>query len=71
MKIGVNSDDQSEMGMMVMAETFDEWKTPKVKNGYHLLFDQWAEKDLVNLIRHYRRSLLQRAIPSARSSLAD
>jgi len=45
-----------EMGMMVMAETFDEWKTPKMKNGYHLWFDQWAEKDLVNLIRHYRNN---------------
>lgn len=44
----------NEMGMMLMAESFDEWKKPKVKNGYNLLFDQWAEKDLVNLIRHYR-----------------
>ena len=45
-----------EMGMMIMAETFDEWKAPKVKNGYHLYFDQWAEKDLVNLIHHYRNN---------------
>ncbi len=45
-----------EMGMMVMAETFDEWKSPKMKNGYHLYFDDWAEKDLVNLIHHYRNN---------------
>ncbi|MDR1918203.1 MAG: DUF4982 domain-containing protein [Tannerellaceae bacterium] len=45
-----------EMGMMVMAETFDEWAAAKCKNGYNLLFDQWAEKDLVNLIRHYRNN---------------
>jgi beta-galactosidase len=45
-----------EMGMMIMAETFDEWKTPKMKNGYHLYFDKWAEKDLVNLIHHYRNN---------------
>lgn len=45
-----------EMGMMIMAETFDEWKAPKMKNGYNLWFDQWAEKDLVNLIRHYRNN---------------
>lgn len=45
-----------EMGMMVMAESFDEWKMPKVKNGYNLLFDEWAEKDLSNLIRHYRNN---------------
>ncbi len=44
----------NEMGMMLMAESFDEWKRPKVKNGYNLLFDDWAEKDLTNLIHHYR-----------------
>lgn len=43
-----------EMGMMLMAESFDEWKSAKVQNGYHKLFDEWVEKDLVNLIRHYR-----------------
>ena len=45
-----------EMGMMLMAETFDCWVTPKVQNGYNLYFTEWAEKDLVNLIRHYRNS---------------
>jgi len=45
-----------EMGMMVMAESFDEWKAPKCKNGYNLLFDEWAEKDLVNLVQHYRNN---------------
>ncbi len=45
-----------EMGMMVMAETFDEWKAPKMKNGYHNYFDEWGEKDLVNLVRHYRNN---------------
>jgi len=45
-----------EMGMMVMAESFDEWRRPKVKNGYNLLFDEWAEKDLTNLIKNYRNS---------------
>lgn len=45
-----------EMGMMVMAETFDEWKTKKLQNGYHKLFDEWMEKDLVNLLHQYRNS---------------
>ena len=45
-----------EMGMMLMAETFDCWVTPKVQNGYNLYFEEWADKDLVNLIRHYRNS---------------
>lgn len=39
-----------EMGMMVMAESFDEWKHPKCKNGYNRFFDEWAEKDIVNMI---------------------
>ncbi len=45
-----------EMGMMVACESFDSWKVPKVKNGYNLIWDEWAEKDLVNLIRHYRNN---------------
>ena len=45
-----------EMGLMLMAETFDEWATAKCKNGYNLLFNEWAEKDLVNLIHHYRNN---------------
>ena len=45
-----------EMGLMVMAESFDEWKTPKCKNGYHLYFDEWAEKDLVNLLHQFRNN---------------
>lgn len=45
-----------EMGMMLMAESFDEWKIAKCKNGYNLFFDQWVEKDLINLIHHYRNN---------------
>ncbi len=45
-----------EMGMMVMAESFDSWRIPKVRNGYNLYFDDWAEKDLVNLIHNFRNS---------------
>ena len=45
-----------EAGIMLMAESLDEWRAPKVKNGYNLLFDEWAEKDMVNLVRHYRNS---------------
>lgn len=45
-----------ELGMMVMAESFDEWESAKVQNGYHKIFDEWAEKDLVNLVRHFRNN---------------
>lgn len=45
-----------EMGMMLMVESFDEWVTPKVKNGYNTMFHKWMEKDLVNLIHQYRNN---------------
>lgn len=45
-----------EMGMMLMAETFDEWKYPKCQNGYNKYFDEWAEKDMVNLLHNYRNN---------------
>ncbi len=38
------------LGMMVMAESFDEWIYAKCKNGYHRFFDEWVEKDLTNLV---------------------
>lgn len=42
-----------EMGFMFLAETFDEWAIPKVKNGYHRFFAD-AEKDIVNLVHATR-----------------
>lgn len=38
------------LGLMVMAESFDEWEYAKCKNGYHRFFDDWAERDLANLV---------------------
>lgn len=43
-----------EMGFLFIAESFDEWKRPKVKNGYNLFFDEWAERDVMNLVRATR-----------------
>jgi beta-galactosidase len=43
-----------EMGFLFLAESFDEWKRPKMKNGYNLHFDEWAENDLVNLVQATR-----------------
>jgi beta-galactosidase len=45
-----------EMGFMMMVEAFDEWDIAKCENGYHLYFDEWAEKDMVNMIRHFRNN---------------
>ncbi|MDT8389331.1 MAG: glycoside hydrolase family 2 TIM barrel-domain containing protein [Lentisphaeria bacterium] len=44
----------SEMGILIIDEAFDEWKTGKKVNGYNTLFDDWAEKDLRALIRRDR-----------------
>lgn len=44
------------LGLMVMAESFDEWKMAKCKNGYHVFYDEWVERDLRNLVlsnRHH------------------
>lgn len=43
-----------EMGFLVIDEAFDEWKDGKCPNGYHTLWDEWAEKDLVTLIHRDR-----------------
>ncbi|EJL64857.1 DUF4982 domain-containing protein [Flavobacterium sp. CF136] len=43
-----------EMGFMFLAESFDEWAKPKVENGYHRFFEEYAEKDIVNLVRATR-----------------
>jgi len=44
----------NEMGFMMMIEPFDEWDIAKCENGYHRFFAEWAEKDMVNMLRHYR-----------------
>lgn len=38
------------LGMMVMAESFDMWAYPKVKNGYARYYKDWWRKDLQNLV---------------------
>lgn len=43
-----------EMGFMFLAESFDEWAKPKVENGYNRFFDEYAEKDIVNLVHATR-----------------
>ncbi len=43
-----------EMGFMMIAESFDEWAKPKVANGYNRFFNDWAEKDVENLVRATR-----------------
>ena len=44
------------IGFLVMDEAFDEWRVAKgqIKNGYHIYFDEWHERDLTNFIRRDR-----------------
>ncbi|WP_304064427.1 beta-galactosidase GalB [Pedobacter glucosidilyticus] len=43
-----------EMGFYYIDETFDEWRIPKVENGYHKIFDAWAKKDVEAMIKRDR-----------------
>ena len=46
-----------EMGFMLMVEPFDDWSyRPKSQNGYGKYFNDWAEKDVVNMVRNYRNN---------------
>ena len=46
-----------ELGLMMMIEPFDDWGfRPKSQNGYGTIFNEWAEKDMVNMVRHYRNN---------------
>jgi predicted GH43/DUF377 family glycosyl hydrolase len=45
-----------EMGFMMIIEPFDEWDIAKCANGYHRFFNEWVEKDMVNMLRHFRNN---------------
>lgn len=46
-----------EMGIMLMVEPFDDWGfRPKSPNGYGAIFSEWAERDIDNMVRHYRNN---------------
>ncbi len=42
------------MGIVVMDESFDMWRRPKVPNGYSKYYDQWSERDVRDLVRRDR-----------------
>ena len=46
-----------ELGMMLMVEPFDDWSfRPKSPNGYGRFFSEWAERDITNMVKHYRNN---------------
>lgn len=46
-----------ELGVMLMVEPFDDWGfRPKSPNGYGAFFNEWAERDITNMVKHYRNN---------------
>jgi beta-galactosidase len=43
-----------KMGFLVMDEAFDAWESGKVKNDYHLYFDEWSARDVTDQIHRDR-----------------
>jgi beta-galactosidase len=43
-----------KMGFLVMDEAFDAWESGKVKNDYHLYFDEWSQIDVTDQIHRDR-----------------
>lgn len=42
------------LGFLVMDEAFDEWIGGKVQSGYHLYFNDWSERDVIDQVRRDR-----------------
>ena len=42
------------MGLVVMDESFDMWRIPKVPNGYAKYFDEWSERDVRDMVHRDR-----------------
>jgi len=42
------------MGLVVMDESFDMWRKPKVANGYSKYFDEWSERDVRDMVHRDR-----------------
>lgn len=46
-----------EMGVMLMIEPFDDWSfRPKSPNGYGAIFNEWAARDVTNMVEHFRNN---------------
>lgn len=44
----------NRMGMLVIDEAFDEWRYPKREHTYFQYFDEWAERDLRDMVKRNR-----------------
>lgn len=47
-------DITDRLGVMILEEAFDTWKSPKTSNDYATHFDEWAERDIQAMARRDR-----------------
>ncbi|AXG58861.1 beta-galactosidase [Streptomyces lincolnensis] len=45
-----------ELGIVMLVEAFDCWKTPKNRYDYGRFFDEWADKDVTEMVEAARNS---------------
>jgi beta-galactosidase len=45
-----------QLGVLLMVEAFDCWHTGKLPYDYHLYFDQWADRDIEEMVLAHRNS---------------
>ncbi|MEU0676436.1 glycoside hydrolase family 2 TIM barrel-domain containing protein [Streptomyces sp. NPDC006172] len=45
-----------ELGIVMLVEAFDCWKTPKTRYDYGRFFDEWAERDVAEMVLAARNS---------------
>lgn len=47
-------DVADRLGMLIMEEAFDTWTQPKTTNDYALYFNDWAQRDIQDMVRRDR-----------------
>jgi beta-galactosidase len=47
-------DVADRLGVMILEEAFDTWTQPKTTNDYALYFNDWAERDIEDMVRRDR-----------------
>ena len=45
-----------QLGIVMMVEAFDCWRTGKLPYDYHLYFDQWSDSDIKEMVNAHKNS---------------
>ncbi len=43
-----------QLGVLMMVEAFDTWRTQKLPYDYHLYFDQWSDSDIKEMVHAHK-----------------